>query len=215
MQETKRMSQSERTDLSDARMLESAVQLMVSVGPEKTTLKEVGENAGYSRGLAGYRFGSKDGLFEFVIRSISEHWLRELKMAVQDRVGLDAIGAATDLHFRFCQAAPDNVRAFYILWFQDIGASTKTQNVIAGIHDRRHRDIVTWLRKDETLSISGEHIDAIADLFCAAIVGIVYQWLMDPDLMKIKRLHEELKSTIKLLLDQYQFSNEIAGELYG
>ena len=63
-----RRSHAERTDLSDRRMLEAAVQLICDRGPDRTTLKDVGEKAGYSRGLAGYRFGSKPGLFEFVVR---------------------------------------------------------------------------------------------------------------------------------------------------
>ena len=54
-----RMTQAERTALSDARMFESAKQILVEKGTHNTTLKEIGERAGYSRGLASNRFGSK------------------------------------------------------------------------------------------------------------------------------------------------------------
>jgi AcrR family transcriptional regulator len=80
-------TQAERTALSDARMLDAAVQLIVERGAEGTTLKEVGELAGYSRGLAGYRFGSKAQLFSFIVRSVGEEWLRELGQAVENKVG--------------------------------------------------------------------------------------------------------------------------------
>ena len=43
-----------------------------------STLKEVGLMAGYSRGLAGQRFGSKEKLFAFVLRQIGENWLGHL-----------------------------------------------------------------------------------------------------------------------------------------
>jgi AcrR family transcriptional regulator len=68
-------------------MLDAAVQLIVERGAEGTTLKEVGELAGYSRGLAGYRFGSKAQLFSFIVRSVGEEWLRELGQAVENKVG--------------------------------------------------------------------------------------------------------------------------------
>ena len=50
-----RRTQAERTALSDARMLDAAVSLICERGTAGMTLKEVGERAGYSRGLASYR----------------------------------------------------------------------------------------------------------------------------------------------------------------
>ena len=64
-----RRTQAERTEISDNRMLEAAVELIVDRGPAATSLKEVGLKAGYSRGLAGQRFGSKDKLFALCITS--------------------------------------------------------------------------------------------------------------------------------------------------
>ena len=52
----KRLTQAERTEISDNRMLEAAVSLIVDYGPSATSLKEIGLRAGYSRGLAGQRF---------------------------------------------------------------------------------------------------------------------------------------------------------------
>ena len=73
-----RLTQVERKEISDAKMLEAAIDLIVERGAEQATLKDVGEKAGYSRGLAGYRFGNKTGLFDFVLRSVGDEWLAEL-----------------------------------------------------------------------------------------------------------------------------------------
>ena len=70
-----RLTQVERKEISDAKMLEAAVDLIVERGTGQATLKDVGEKAGYSRGLAGYRFGNKEGLFDFVLRSVGDEWL--------------------------------------------------------------------------------------------------------------------------------------------
>ncbi len=196
-----RMTQAERTDLSDARMLEAAVELIVERGTDKTTLKEVGERAGYSRGLAGYRFGSKAGLFEFIVRTIGEYWLKELTRVTQGRSGFDALAAAIDEHLRFCTEAPNRLRAFYMLWFDSIGPDSGVRAVVSGIHARRRRDVATWLA--EAGGQSGLSADDIAGQFSAALIGIVYHWLQQPDdLDEIARLHHNLKQTMRLALGQ-------------
>ena len=58
------LTQAERTAISDRAMLDAAIELVLEHGTEKTTLAMIGEKAGYSRGLATYRFGSKAGLYD-------------------------------------------------------------------------------------------------------------------------------------------------------
>jgi AcrR family transcriptional regulator len=184
-------------------MLEAAIRLIIERGAGKTTLKEVGEYAGYSRGLAGYRFGSKDGLLNFVVRSIGEDWLQELKQVTAGKVGYEAICAATDAHFRFCVEAPDHVRAFYILWFESINPGSGGKAVIAGIHNRRKRDVIAWINTaiDQGLIDSSIDAEVAAAQFCSALVGIVYQWLIKPDAMdEIRQLHKGLKQSMALFL---------------
>jgi len=194
--EQERRTQAERTALSDARMLDAAVALICERGSAGTTLKDVGERAGYSRGLASYRFGNKGGLFAFLIRSIGESWLRELRRAVQNKVGLDAIEAATDAHYRFIVEAAEPIRAFYILWFDSIGPDAALKQVVANIHERRRRDVVAWIEKGIAAGAIAPSVDArgVAEQFCAAIIGIVYQWLVTPEASEhLRFLHESLK----------------------
>ena len=82
------MTQPERSALSDARMADAAIALICERGAAATTLKDVGLRAGYSRGLASYRFGSKEGLWAFLIHTIGEEWLAELQQVVAGTTGL-------------------------------------------------------------------------------------------------------------------------------
>ena len=189
-------TQAERTALSDSRMLDAAVQLIVERGANDTTLKEVGELAGYSRGLAGYRFGSKANLFSFIVRSVGEEWLRELGQAVENKVGLDAILAATDAHYHFVLESANRTRAFYILWFNSIGPDLELKQVIEHVHERRQKDVEAWIQRGVAVGKVRNDVDVrgIADQFCAAIIGIVYQWLVAPDAHdSIEQLHAGLK----------------------
>lgn len=202
-EETLKRTQAERTAESDTRMLEAAISLLVERGTERTTLKEVGERAGYSRGLASYRFGSKAGLFGFIIRSVGEDWLDELQDAVTDKVGLAAILAATDAHYHFVSESADRIRAFYLLWFDSIGPDPELRDVIAHIHERRRNDVAAWIHEGINAGLidADVAVDTVAEQFCAAIIGIVYQWLATPDeIEKIQQLHEGLKTQMQMAL---------------
>lgn len=207
MAKPSRLSQAERTEISDALMLQTAIRLIVEVGPEETTLKDVGELAGFSRGLAGYRFGNKAGLFEFVIRSIGKEWLHELKSATDGLVGYQAITAAIDAYYQMCKLAPDHVAALYTLWFNAIGRQPEIRKVISAIHERRCKDVVNWVEQGiDQGKISGQvDAQAIANLFSTSLIGIVYQWLLKPeDMSTIRVLLDNLKHTVALWLGLHQ-----------
>ena len=175
----------------------------VEKGSAGTTLKEVGELAGYSRGLASARFGNKGALSAFIVRAVGEEWLGALGTAVTDKVGLSAICAALDAHYAFVSEGTDRIRAFYSLWFDSIGPDAGLKQVIANVHERRQRDVEAWIRG----GIAQGEIPAtvpvarIAQQFCAAVIGIVYQWLVRPDATDaIRQLHEGLKQQMTLAL---------------
>ncbi len=198
-----RLTQAERTEISDNRMLEAVVKLIVDRGPAATSLKEVGLKAGYSRGLAGQRFGSKDNLFAFVLRQVGDAWLSHLKAATEGKTGITAIHHALDEHYQFCVEAPDQVRTFYTLWFESVNAGSELAAIIKNIHNRRHQDVVRWIESDSTIPGDiKQNANAVAGQFCASVTGIVYYWLANPeDLDETRRLHENLKKTMTLLLD--------------
>ena len=198
-----RKSHAERTELSDSLMLSACIDLIVEQGTESTTLKAVGELAGYSRGLAGVRFKSKNGLFCFVIKRVADQWRGEMEKLIRNKIGYDAICAAIDAHYQFCLKTPNSFRAFYVLWFESIGHDSDISQVIVNIHERRLSDVTRWIElaiEDGQLS---KEIDAeaVARYFLTSMFGIVYQWLINPQLEReISLLHEQLKQTMHLLL---------------
>ncbi len=196
-------TQEERAALSDARMARAAVALICERGAAATTLSDVGVLAGYSRGLASYRFGSKAGLWSFLVRAIGEAWLAELELAVAETSGLDTIHAAVDAHCRFLLESSDRIRVFYILWFDSVGPDAALKEVIASIHERRRSDVERWVCSGLETGTIRQDVDvrAVADQFCAAIIGIVYQWLVSPlDCAQVRRLHVGLKDHMERVL---------------
>ena len=130
-------------------------------------------------------------------------------------MGLKAIEAAADAHYRFVAEGADRIRAFYILWFDSIGPNADLKEVIAHINERRRRDVAEWIEKGIlTDSIAaGVDIKGTAEQFCAAIIGIVYQWLVAPaDLRHIYFLHESLKQQTALVLAPGTIHNAMHAE---
>src|ERR1700759_3098123 len=190
------LTQLERTALSDARMADAAIALICERGAAATTLKDVGLRAGYSRGLASYRFGSKEGLWAFLIHAIGEEWLTELQRAVAGTTGLETIHAAVDAHCRFRLESSERIRAFYVLWFESIGPDPSLRTVIMGAHARRQRDVEAWITSgiEADTVRAAVALRAVAEQFCAAVIGIVYTWLLAPlAANEVHRLHDGLK----------------------
>lgn len=197
-----RLTQAERTDISDKKMFDTAVALINQHGPAATSLSDVGVLAGYSRGLASNRFGCKDNLFNFVVLRVGEIWLEQLKNATGNQTGFAAIEKAVDQHYQFCVDAPAHLRAFYTLWFESVNAKSELSGTIQKIHQRRFQDVVNWVLNDlESSEAHKRDAELIASQFSASVIGIVYYWLANPENIKeTKRLHDGLKQTMMHLL---------------
>lgn len=200
---TRRLTQEERTDLSDRRMIECAVQLIVERGISGTKLTDVGLHAGYSRGLAAMRFGTKAGLLSRVARHVTSNWVTHLRMAVGQKTGLAAVLAAIDAQERAIAETPAEMRALYAIFFQSSDASAEYRLDVARSLTAQRRDLANWLReaRDAGEILSGVDPSRIAGQVLSSMIGIVYQWIMDPA-ASASELHRDLK---ELLGGRYDF----------
>lgn len=197
------LTQAERVELSDRSMIEAAIRLLVERGTEKTTLKAIGEEAGYSRGLATYRFGSKAGLFEAVARHLAHGWANSLNETVGEKTGIEALCTAVDLQCESLRNSPENIRAMYILWYESVRPGATYRIDVARIHRHQRRDAKAWIEAGIAAGNVRPDVDpeAEAEQFCGVIFGAAYQWLVDPKSVGLTRIHDELKTTIRLRLE--------------
>ncbi len=198
----KRRRQADRTALSDRLLTEAAIELLVKFGIQGTTLQAVGERAGYSRGLATHRFGSKAGLFGKVLEVASRDWLERVQAAVGERVGADALCAATDAAEAFIRERPEEVRAMYLLWFLSIDPSADYKSNIAAVHHAQRRDVARWIRAGKAAGSIAEHVDPmrVAEQYAASMAGIIYQWLANAE-MPLGTMFRQLKSDLRARLE--------------
>jgi AcrR family transcriptional regulator len=161
-------------------MIEAAIELLSAHGTHNTTLKEVGERAGYSRGLASERFGSKEGLFNAVLDAFGERWNAASAAEIGDQSGLSALRADVRAVRDFTMANPDDVRAAFIITYETIASSELIRTRLSRQHGEYLAQVAGWVR-EETRRLPETRIDpdAVAVQYLAGLFGITYLWLVD------------------------------------
>lgn len=197
----RRRTQAERSALSDDRMTGAAVGLLVSEGLAGTTLAAIGRSAGYSRGLATQRFGSKAGLLRHVLKRASQEWLRRVELTVGSKAGLEALEAALDSQVRFIREAPDDVRAMYLLSFQSIDPGAEYRPNVAEVHRRQRDTVARWIEAGRSRGSVDRAANPrrVAEFYCAAVAGIVFHWLVNPD-FPVEAAVREMKTQLRMRL---------------
>jgi len=192
----------ERTELSDRRMLDAAESLILEVGTQSTTLKAVGERAGYSRGLANSRFGNKENLFLKLAERCLAIWLDELQNAVGNKTGLAAFLTRLEAMSSYVEKYPNDAQVMYILWFESVGSSSAMKQGLARFHQQAQKDIRHLISEALAAKEVAADVDAddFAIHFTSALFGLSYQWLVNPQGSNISAQMSAIKRQMLLIL---------------
>jgi AcrR family transcriptional regulator len=176
--------QKERSDLSTSRLLTAAGELIVEGGFRAMTLAAVGERAGYSRGLATARFGSKDQLLQALVERIVGRWShRNVLPRTKGATGRDGVGIILEAIATQAERDPSALRVLYALMFEAVGPAADLQSTFVQLHADMRADFARLIRRglrDGSVRY-GTSPDNEAAVIVAGIRGIGYQWLLDPD----------------------------------
>lgn len=199
---SRRMTQAERTALSDSKMFKAAIKLICETGTHNTTLKDIGEHAGYSRGLASHRFGSKDALFANLIHNFNTRWAIQLETHLAGHSGLSSIFAALESIEDFLIEESDYMRAMYILWYESIASHSEMRERLIENHHTYRRDVSGWVRRGQEEKSISDHIDPdrYAVQYCSFVFGTIYQWLVAPETIDVRRTFADYRDATKVLL---------------
>lgn len=180
-------------------MLEAAIELILERGTEKTTLAAIGERAGYSRGLATYRFGSKAGLFDAVCKSIGRRWLTYLEAGVGRQQGIEAMTAALDAFFRFVTESPRDAHVLHLLYCGAASPTSEYRETSRAIHLRQQRDVAAWVRAGQATGTIRDDVDAdsVAAQYIAYISGLTYLWVISPDTVDFAKASDSMKKHLE------------------
>jgi AcrR family transcriptional regulator len=178
---TERRSQAERRDEAEQRLLAAAVRLVGERGLERITLAEVGEAAGYSRGLPAHYFGGKSGMVVSLADHIIKGFGRALVQAEHQDPGLDFLLATVGFYFKRARRDPIGSRALFVLLGEGLN-NPLVADRLAELNARSAGAFETSLAAAVAAGEARADIDvkAQAILILAALRGAVGQWLLAP-----------------------------------
>ena len=201
----RRLTQAERSALSEDRLMQAALRLIAERGYERTSLQAIGEAAGYSRGLVSHRFGSKEGLLWALFERTFGAWAaRRLMPRIDGQVGVAALRATVDASRAAMRSAPQQIRAFYALLFQSLGPLDVLHPKVAAFHRRQRRAVAAWIAAGIAEGTIRRDVDAdrAAALFMSMLRGAAFQWLIDPRGVDLDGLYDSIDEAMSRLLSR-------------
>jgi AcrR family transcriptional regulator len=196
------MTQPERTALSDNRMYQAAMELLCELGTYRTTLKEVGERAGYSRGLASARFGSKEGLFVSLVENIEAKWRAEVAREVDTRTGLAALLSVLDAVEHFLNEQPLYTKALYVLWYETVSSHNDVRRQLAAGHVIDRQGVMAMIRQGQAEGsiVADVSPERFAVQFMSFIFGTIYQWHTNTIAIDVAQTFHDYRETVVTLI---------------
>lgn len=198
--ERPRRTQAERTATAWRRMVRAATGLIARQGYTKTTLSQVGKEAGYTGGLVSHHFGSKEGLLrELVGRITGRFYQDQIRPAVDGRAGVDALCAIADTYFNELVVREERMRALYVLMGEALGPVSEINEVFAelnrGFRVNARQVIERGVAQGE---IRGDlDPDAEAGLFVGMLRGVALQWMADPGCFDLNAVGASMKDALR------------------
>jgi AcrR family transcriptional regulator len=202
----KRLTQDERRERSESRMLAAAIDLFAGQGSGRTTLVEIGKVAGYTHGLVGHRFGSKSGLVRRLIKNLQRDFTRRQISDVATRsTGLEALLEVVRSSLRLMADGTTSarvIRALTVLAGEALGPVPE----ILGDVITLNRNFKGVLRKLIEQGIEAGQIRKDvrpaeqAALILAMLRGIEMQWCQDPTTIALDAVTDEVITSLRTSL---------------
>jgi AcrR family transcriptional regulator len=179
--ERPRRSQSVRRDEAERRLLSAAVELVADRGLDGLTLAEIGEAAGYSRGLSRHYFGKKNDLLGALARFLADSFAQNLARVSTQKPGMDSLLFAVESYFDGT-ASNKGSRALQVVMIESLREPALLP-AMAAVTDRSVERIAAMIRRGIKLGNirSDVNVQAAAQIVLATVRMAVMQWMIDPE----------------------------------
>jgi AcrR family transcriptional regulator len=189
-----RRTQEQRRAETERRVLDAALALIARSGSRAVTLAEVGEAAGYSRGIVYHHFGSRERLLEAVVDEA-----QRFDVPAYQGDGLDHLVRIIEAYLRNVVRRTPSARAFLQLWGEAIAADP----VLAPLFARRDADFRQFLANVVRQGVADGSIRpdanpaAAAVLIVALLRGTGLQLIAQPPVRNLPALIREATRSVR------------------
>lgn len=176
-------TQEERKAESERKIIRAAIELFARQGFMRTTMNEVGKEAGYTGGLVSHRFGSKEGLLAAVVDHCAHRFMDD---QIQPGLETDSAEAALrnylDIYLKELHLRESRMRALYVIMGECLGSVPEVRTSIANLNKSARSVIADIVQRGVN---SGEFRQSLEPAAAAVLIlgllrGTVMQYLVDP-----------------------------------
>lgn len=174
------------------------MRLVAERGLERTTLSDVGEAAGYSRGLPAHYFGGKSGLIVTLAAHLVDLFGRALDRTEHHGPGLERLLGSAAFYFDAAGKDHTKTRALFVLLGEGLSNALVTDR-LAELNARSARGFEVNLRAAITAGEIRPDIDPRSQsiLILASLRGAVGQWLLAPGSIDLAALRDEFVASLR------------------
>jgi AcrR family transcriptional regulator len=190
-------TQGQRRIDAERRLVRAAAELVGEVGPARVTLANVGQRAGYSRGLATHHFGSKGALMQRLVETVTSQFRDAILRESQSDSPVDELRQLIEFYFRVVSDLQPVNRARLMLWADAVAGASEDVRPRMISADREFREEI---EKRIALAVSAGQVansvdpSGLATVIVAMLRGVALQYLLDNhvDLAGAQREVEQL-----------------------
>jgi len=164
-------------------LIAAAAELFAEQGFRKTTVADVADRAGISRGSIPWHFGNKDGLLEAVIEEFGTSWRDADPPPSGPKEGLDDV-----LDF----VLQPTTRLLITLVAEAVEPGSPVHAFYADLHRAMRKWIAGWT--EGAVLPAGVSREEFATALTGAIIGVHQQWRVSPDDVDIHRVFDTLRA---------------------
>jgi len=196
-----RQTQAERRETAERAILEAARTIVAERGLDELTLGEVGEAAGYSRALPAHYFGTKNAMLHALADFIVAEYSRRVRSGPIATQGLQRLIDVIVFCAEDAERDPATVRVYQAL----LGAGLTRydlRSLGSRITQQAVEDIAMLICEARDLGDIRPDVDARteASLIVAALRGVLFQWLINPDHVSLARMRDTLTRNVRRAL---------------
>ena len=201
-----RRTQEERRAEAEHRLVQAAAELVGEIGPSKVTLANVGERAGYSRGLATHHFGSKGALMHRLVDAVTAQFRDAVIDERSSESLVDEVLGLTRAYFRIMTEPPALNRARLMLWADAVATPSADVRPAVVAADREFREEIE--KRLERAILAGHaptSVDpaGLATAIVALLRGVALQSMLD-DQVDLDAARAEVEALIVNRIGGYQ-----------
>jgi AcrR family transcriptional regulator len=176
----RRRTQEERRNQAEQALLDAAARLFARQGVDQTSVAEVGEEAGYSRGLANHHFGSKAALVERLARRSQRVFVAGLGESGGHE--LRALLSMIEAYLALVGGNSSEGRAFFVMWGAALPEEAALRPVFVTDDARFRRRVEGLVRAGQahrTIRAEADPV-GVAVALVGLLRGVAAQFLIDP-----------------------------------